>query len=56
MMVVKTLFGGSMFAVFHTISTLSQELGEVKEIESPQDGYHANGGFLVIVAGKHGPL
>ena len=43
------------FSIERTISTLSQEPSEVKEIESPQDGYHANAGFLVIVAGKHVP-
>ena len=40
------------FAVERVVSTLFQEPGEVKDVESPRNGYSLDAGFTVLVAGK----
>jgi hypothetical protein len=43
------------FYAEQTISTLFQNPGEVSHIELPQQGFSADAGFTVILAGKNGP-
>ena len=41
------------FLIEKVVSTLFQKPGEVEYMESPRNGYSADAGFTIIVAGKH---
>lgn len=49
---VVDLLEQSGFAVEKVLSTLFQVPGEVREMETPQEGFHPGAGFIVVVAGK----
>lgn len=49
---VKSLLEEAGFAIEKVVSTLFQKPGEVMEMESPQQGFSADAGFTIVVAGK----
>ena len=49
---VEDLLMDSGFTIERVISTLFQKPSEVNEIEAPKDGFSADAGFSVVVAGK----
>jgi len=49
---VERLLTDSRFTIEKAISTLFQKPDEVKEMEALRDGFSANAGFTVIMAGK----
>lgn len=49
---VCMLLGRAGFSVEQVVSTLFQDPGEVNHIESPRQGFSADAGFTVILAGK----
>jgi len=51
---VGALLKRTGFSVEQTISTLCQKPGEVDYVELPQQGFSADAGFTVILAGKNG--
>jgi SAM-dependent methyltransferase len=49
---VERLLMDSGFTIEKVVSTLFQQPGEVKEMETPKEGFPIEAGFTVIVAGK----
>jgi SAM-dependent methyltransferase len=49
---VRMLLGQGGFSVEQVVSTLFQNPGEVNHIEPPRQGFSADAGFTVILAGK----
>lgn len=49
---VSEFLGNSCFAIEKVVSTLFQKPNEIKELESPQEGFSSEAGFTVAVAGK----
>ncbi len=52
---VAMLLEQAGFEIEEVISTLFQGPGEIEHTESPQDGFFADAGFTVILAGKSTP-
>ena len=49
---LANIFQQSDFSIERTVSTLFQRPGQVKEMESPLEGYHPDAGFTVVLAGR----